>query len=538
MNEQTAKADFWRPAFLSLLVFYCLFYAPYGINETDGGFLTGLAWQVLSGKTLYADVVYVRPPMPVWLRSLELLILPENWAELGERWIFYGKVALYSWLGAAVLIREPKTGRWMVATLGFVLSAHCYPAASWHTVDGILFSTLAIWFWTNFSNRWTAVLSGISIICAVLCKQSFYPMLPVWLVVFLAFSWQSQPVRVAIALGAALSAFLLFLLYLNAHQLLHAYWSLTSGATSEGAAIQYGLRAYFDINPKLLLGGLGLLLLAAGSIWLKRGFKPAFWLWTFCLVLLAGSYAWTIWQRREFTVPFAQTRLLFMLAAGFGLYNIWKKQWPAVQNLRYFGLLALSWCAAISWGYNLPILFALPWLYAVVEISTALFRAAYPGRRPSWLPVGVLLALLLLFRLGYAFVYRDGPRAAMTGHLGNVFPRLSGIYSSPETLARYRNLQELAARYGPVFKTLPTFPAANFLTDTRPPLPLDWVVEREMGQGKVLVQTAIQENRLVYFIETDQLYRIGKEPEYALTKTVLQKGRVIEKTDWFWVVVY
>ena len=51
--------------FFSLLAAYCLCYAPYGVNETDGGFVTGLAWQTLQGKTLYGDVVYVRPPLPV-----------------------------------------------------------------------------------------------------------------------------------------------------------------------------------------------------------------------------------------------------------------------------------------------------------------------------------------------------------------------------------------------------------------------------------------------------------------------------------------
>ena len=85
---------FWRVLFFSLLAAYCWYYAPYGINETDGGFLTGLAWQLLNGKTMYADVVYVRPPLPIWLRALELMLLPESWAILGERWIFFGKVAL------------------------------------------------------------------------------------------------------------------------------------------------------------------------------------------------------------------------------------------------------------------------------------------------------------------------------------------------------------------------------------------------------------------------------------------------------------
>ncbi len=538
MNQPAATSNFWQLAFFSLLVFYCFFYAPFGINETDGGFLTGLAWQLVSGKTLYAEVVYVRPPMSVWLRALELVVLPENWAVLGERWIFYAKVAGYSWLAAAVLVRENKTNRWMLATLGFVVSAHCYPATAWHTVDGILFGMLSIWFWTNFSSRWAAACSGVFIVGTLLCKQSFYPMLAVW-VVLAGAGWRTQTQRVLPGAGAAsLTAFSYFL-YLKANNLLQAYWELTSGATSGNAAIEYGITGYFDIKPALLLVSAAMFFFAAGKLRLKGNFKTAFWTWATWLLLLAGTYAWTIWQRQDFTVPFAQMRLLFFVAAGFGVYKIWKKKWPAGQGPRYFALLALAWCAAISWGYNLPILFAAPLVFAAMKISGGLFKASFPNRRlSSWFSVFALLTLLLVFRLGYSFVYRNGPRTAMTEHLGDVFPRLTGIFSSPETLSRYQNLRTLAGRYGPGFKTLPTFPAANYLAETKPPLPLDWVVAREMGAGKKLVQSVVQREAHIYFVETEQLHRIERESEYQLTSTILRNGQVLEKTKWFWVVVY
>src|SRR5262245_43862172 len=113
MNIKTGETRYWKWLFFGLIPAYCLVYAPYGINETDGGFLTGLAWQVLSGKELYRDVVYVRPPLPVWLRAGELLLLPEQWAILGERCIFYLKVGAYAWLGASTLIHGQR--RWILA---------------------------------------------------------------------------------------------------------------------------------------------------------------------------------------------------------------------------------------------------------------------------------------------------------------------------------------------------------------------------------------------------------------------------------------
>jgi hypothetical protein len=535
MQNHVTTVNFWRPAFFSLFVFYGLFYAPYGINDTDGGFLTGLAWQVASGKSLYSDVVYVRPPMSVWLRWLELCILPENWAILGERWFFYGKVALYSWLGAAVLFPQNDDRRWMPASLGFVLSVHCYPPAAWHTIDGILFSVLSIWCWTNFSSRRAALLSGLCILGALLCKQSFYPMAVVW-VLLLSSAWQSRKAAVLLSIGSALLALTVFIGYLYQHNILLKYWQLTSGAASGGAALQHGLLDFFRINPMLLAASIFLLVLGV-FLW-NRKRKEAVWSWAAWLLLLLVSYGWTIWQRHEFTIPFAQSRLLFLLALGFSLYQLWKKKWTKQYALRFLSLLAISWCAAISWGYNLPLLFALPWAFVVLEISTQIRNVLYPGSRLHWLPVFSLLLLLGVFRLGYEFVYRDGPRSEMTEHLGAVFPRLSGIYSTPETLARYQDLRALAHRYGPDFKTLPALPWANFLCDSKPPLPLDWVVKREIGTGQNLVEATMQEGEIAYFIQIDMLDRIDNDPELQVTKQVCTKGRIVEKTTWFWVVLF
>lgn len=162
-------AHTWQLLFFAIVAAYCLLYAPFGINETDGGFLSGLAWQVLCGKTLYADIVYVRPPLPVWLRALELCLLPEHLAVLGERWIFYLKVAAYSWLGAAVLAQGAY--RWQLAAFAFVLSVHCYPPAAWHTTDGLLFGALAIWCGSNVAGWRGGFLSGLFLVATLLCKQ-------------------------------------------------------------------------------------------------------------------------------------------------------------------------------------------------------------------------------------------------------------------------------------------------------------------------------------------------------------------------------
>ncbi len=543
----------WPLLFFLIVVAYCGYYAPFGINETDGGFLTGLAWQVLSGKTLYADVVYVRPPLPVWLRALELYLLPDDWAILGERWIFYLKVALYSWIGAAVLARG--ACRWQLAAFAFVLSVHCYPPAAWHTVDGLLFGALAIWCRSNVPDWRGGLFAGLFLVAMLLCKQSFYPMvvlllLPAPLLIGRRVTereTQNLPGGKVYSFISIHSSFIIhhllfltglgvFVAYLFSKNLLSAFWEMTTSATSSGQAVQHGVLDYFRIQPALAALTVVFWAPAVWFWWKNRGGRWAFWGWVLWLVVLVGSYAWVIAERREFTVPFAQTRLLFWVAAGYAAWQWRSDNWDSAQVWRFGSLLALCWCASVSWGYNLPVLFAVPWAYAALKISRTLFAAAYPTRRPGWWSAAALVVLLALFRWGYEWVYRDGPRAAMTEHLGAVFPRLSGIYSSPETAAQYRELADLIKRYGPNFKTLPAFPHANFITNTRPPLPLDWVVEREMGVARALVETEIMRTQPVCFIEKAYVTQLDNDHQLALTKSVFNTGRIVEETPFFWVV--
>lgn len=525
---KAGEINVWKTLFWGLVAAYCWYYAPYGINETDGGFITGLAWQLLNGKTLYAGIVYVRPPVPVWLRAAEMCIIPDQWAVLGERWLFYGKVALYAWLGAATLSAGAR--RWILAAFAFVVSVHCYPPAAWHTVDGILLGALSIWLFCNWRSPATAALSGLCLAGCVLCKQSFYPM-PLILGGLLFVYTPRRPFIISFSL-----IMVVFAAYLYCNGTLSGFWRFTGAAASGGQALQHGVLDYFRIRPPVAVVSAVLLLPVARWFLQRKGAQAAFISWILLLIFLTFSYLQTIVNTAEFTVPFAQSRVLFWIAAAWGIFCFWQKTWDSRQTMAFFALLGLSWCASVSWGYNLPILFALPWVYAVFEISASLSDAVLRQVRPSWLPALALAGLLALFRVGYEFVYRDGPRAGMQTHLGEIFPKLNGIYSSAQTAVRYRELHDLAARYGPNFKTLPSFPQSNFLTNTYPPLPLDWVVQREMQAGTAQVKQSLQQGLPVLFIEKGYGSRLNTDPELQLTMECLLNGKIVEETAHFWVV--
>ena len=544
-----------------LVLFYCCYYAPYGVNETDGGFLTGLAWQVLNGKVLYQDVIYVRPPLPVWLRCLELQVLPSEWAMLGERCFFYLTVAAYSLMGAAVLAEGRL--KWWLALFGFVLSVHCYPPAAWHTTYGILFGVLAVYlaklgfgksFLANqaanvcaWAGTTVALLSGMSIALAMGCKQSFYP-LPLLLVVA---PYPTLRARLW-AFGGFLSIVIVFFTYIFNYNLFETFLAMTSGSTSGNQAWQHGIMDYFKIQPVLAIGSAVVLSLI--FFLYQKGVYPLLscLLWAAWLLSLAGAYVYAIHQRQDFTIPFAQTRLLFGVAVGYVLFLGWQQRVLGQKNFwagapAFFSLLSLlliSWCAAVSWGYNLPILFATPWVFAAFAVSKAIGEKTFLGRK-GHLVAGIALAgLLCVFRYGYEFVYRDGRRSDMTKEMGDIFPALKGICSDATSFALYRELKTLSNKYGPNVKTLPSFPQAAYLTGIVPVLPLDWVVEREMGGQRASVLLALSTQKPTLLIEKPFRSRLDPfmedknkpDPELRLTRQLLQQGQLLEETNYFWVV--
>ena len=501
----------------ALGLFYCVVYAPFGINETDGGFISGLAWQVLQGKTLYTEVLYVRPPLPVWGHAAYLWVMPDAWEVLGERWLFYLKVMLYTWWGAGVLGAGRARVQW--TALAFVVSVHHYPAAAWHTVDGIFFAAGGLGLFFNGKNRLAWVCAGACIAASALCKQSFYPLVPLFVVLVLY--WRDS--RSAWAMGGLLLFLAMMLGILGLQGALWAFFELSRASAGAGEALQHGVWDYFRIHPLVLAGSVVLLGLAQ---WRNDGW----WRWLFP-AFLCTTFAAQVYLLQDYAVPQAQTRVLFGLSAVGILAVYWKKRQIDEDMLRHAALLAVAWCSAISWGYALPVLFAVPLLWNV-EFGKRHAELSIPNGRFGL----VLVGLMGLFGYAYQFVYRDGLRREMHAHLGEVFPKLNGIYSSAETLALYRDLAELNRQYGPNCTVLPAFPQANYLCGTYPPLPLDWEVRRETGgQDVYLAETAYKGNP-VFLVEKSYGDRLITDPEFAFTRHIIEECRRVSETPHF--IVY
>ena len=508
-------------AYVAFVCVYAVIYAPYGVNETDSGFLSGLAWRVLQGQALYADTLYIRPPLSVWLRALEMQLLPHESGLLWERMLFFAKTGLYAWICAA-LLSEAGMRRWALALLGFVVGVHCAPPGAWYTTDGILLGAIGFGL---LKKEWQ-IAAGLCIGLAMLCKQSFYPAfgLLIW-----ASAWQGGARGAGMsALGAAIPLGALYV-YLHQNGLWPVFWEMNSGTASAGTAWEYGFRSFAQIDPRLL-AITAAFALSFGLAYRKRP-ALAWMLWAAWVAALMVSYTYTVWQRGEFTLPFSQTRLLFIGASVRAVLLFFQKKTHPPPML--LPLLGLSWCAAISAGYNLPVLLATPWIWVMAETGRHLTDRMPVGllrnAAGKWAWATALVGCIAIFRLGYEYGYRDGRRAEMSADLGAYFPAMRGIRTTPERAELYRELKALSAEF-PRFAVLPYFSLAHWITRSQPFLPCDWTNVFETNGMYHLFDETLERDRPTIFFEKKYAPTLPNDPKLIWAKATLQRMTLVRET--------
>ncbi len=559
---------FGRTVFWTIVLFYIILYAPFGMNESDGGFMSGYAWQWICGKKMYTEIFYVRSPLPVWIRAFEIWLLPNDWQVLGERIIFFLKIAGYSWLAADFLGRIPASSLiprpssltprpssliWPTAIFSFIVSVHCYPPASLHTFDGILFSVFGLWL---FSKNWMFA-AGVVVFLAAICKQSFYP-IPLVLCGLLIFEKNWRGLGWAIlGFGISLS---IFIFGMENVGIFSEFLRRTSTASSSRMLFEQGFLNLFRVNPVVAAGSLVFIFWGFDifkNLKLKprlRNFKSFVNVKTAALVglicWLSATYIFQIWNRQEFTPPVAQSRILFWLALGWAAHqffadSFYRKNIPQTPakplhpssliphpSLRFLGLLAITWCCTVSWGYSFPIQFAVPGVWVLVVLWK---KSGGDSKSPpdSRLGFAVLILLLATFRYGYEFVYRDGKRSEMTYHIGDIFPKAQGIFSDKTKFEKYSELKSLWEKYPSEKVVLPWFCQAHFLMETRPVLPLDWIANREMNSDTALIFNILNEKRPTIFLEKMWLPLILSDPEHTVSKHVFEKWTLVEDKKFY-----
>ena len=470
----------------ALLIFYIIFYAPIGFENNDSGFITGLAYQVANGLNLYSDIIYVRPPITPMLHSL-VFCWPLKFAPLyADRVLFFTQIALSSWLSASMIGRLAGwSPTWIAcaASAAFMVSAHGFPPMGWHTVDGVLFSVIAMYTLQkglNGHHRFFAY-SGISALLAAGTKQSFYPIIPLEIIVLAycrattnQYLWLITP---AFAIAASAIA------YSSWAGIFADLIDSISSQTSLPDLIEAGLQSYIsDLKSKPTFI-VFLATLSATTYSLKKNQKndtAAYWLTVFAILAIVGFVAEiylsaTQWQHPSsiFDATYVAT---LTTCCVFFIFNRKESVWLWLLSLH-----AIAWMASISWGYQTVSLYMAP---SVLLLAHALQKSAKEQQALRILSAAAIPTLIALFFISHRYFYSlegPSPRQENSHEFGTLSSAFNKILVSEKIYKDYADVKHLAEFHRKPFVVLPNMPAAHLMMHQVNPIGIDWPLNAEVG---------------------------------------------------------
>lgn len=475
-------------AFTALVAAYCLMYAPYGMENNDGGFILGLAHQVFVGENLYDKITYVRPPASPLLHSI-VFYYPLSIAPIFfDRLFFFIQIATYSALSAMLAQRFFLWSQFYTSTIAgiiFVFSAHAFPPMGWHTVDGIYFSTIALFLFIYGVKNSNAILffSALFSVLAAASKQPFY-ILP--LVILSLSLIQKERAR----------TFLKVLLFILASGALLAFIFSFFGSI---AAMRSAISSQTSLKDLFSAGVLDYLkdftrsrsiiatwpILAALYPLIARGkadseFKTNALLaaiWLFLIVIAVFYCRLSNWAQPLYI--FDSIFIITLLCSTTMFIRTRHEGWLTIVAMH-----AIGWAASISWGYLSAILYAAP-----STITLAFFlqekRETSTGNR--FFAALILPASIVIFYIGHQFSYslEEPVRSSLnTEDMARVSPSLKFIKATPQQLQLYIELDSQLRQIGnDTYVVLPNMPLAHILTSTANPIGIDWTLNAETGDN-------------------------------------------------------
>lgn len=480
-----------------------LLHGQYGYAPTDDDFILSLSWRVAQGQVPYRDFIYVRPPIPLYLHTL-WLVLPEGLQVMGSRFAPYLELTCTAAFPTlwALSIKRFRLGIESTALilLSVVIAVHTFAPTPWHTVDALLFSSAGLTAYLYSIDRdgrsgylWRG-LASVLLALAALCKQPFavMPVLLVAVAIVEYIATRTEFRKLAAAIVPGVSVLLIMLGLMAWSGALGPFISQLGAASRTGDLWRSGVLSYLvEIykRPWWILGGcvLAVLSLATPRLRLHRVAIP------FTAAAMAAAMVLIV-------VGYPPISSNGGPVAGhmiFGLMSGWCLGWVAMcrRNVSIpwlvlsFGTLASAWAASISWGYISPILGLAP-----VGIMLAGTVPRHTSRiAPFATMIVAVVGIAFLTDLNVQRPYADRPRAELGSNIGEIYPRYGAIMTSQENYIKLRELQELSDRFatsqGKPFVVMPDYPLVYFLSGRPSPIAIDWPIAVEHpGLTDVLIR--------------------------------------------------
>ena len=527
-----------------------------GFHPTDDGFVLAYAWRVTQGEVPYRDFVFERTPLTPYLHAV-WLALPNGWAIEAGRLAFYVEMAASALLPTLWAVTRGLRANVLtlaVAAGTLLISLHNFPPMPWMTVDGVFFASAGVTatlLWRDGrSSAWLALATAMLFLSA-LAKQSFAPILGFVLVYAVTAGIRRRDARVllaAVALPTVLG--IAFLVALYANGALSAFAQQLSQPTQmrptptnpwSGEFTAIAVKPFLLALTPGLAPLLALIALATAARDTSRRASSYLPLLVLALLVLAALLMATDAYNSGFVV--------FYVVAAIALAEVMRARAARprpVPLVAYALVLLASWCAALSFAYQSPILATGMTAAVIAPILPAVPRAVERG-----------VAAIALLVIGTAWIvinlelpYRDVPRDQQTADLGEIYPRLGHLYTNPVNAARHRELRDLVQQYaldrGREFVVFTAFPLAHYLTNTRNPLSVDWLEEQEYWGNDDRLRAELEHSQPVMIIQRQigETVGTGAPPRScadaartapAFASALLSRSSLVSETTYFCV---
>lgn len=482
---------------LLISIVYLIFISIYSINQYDLGFILSMVGRIKGGQTIYKDFDYVRPFFGIflWENLLKIIPLASDYLILFTRILVIIESFFICHLLQKTFFHQTK---FLVSIFLTICFLHTFPIMPWHTIDGILFSVIAIYF---YRKNW--YLSAIIfLLFAALTKQSFF-IFAFGFSLIVLFDFYKNFKILKNDLLIFISSLIILLISIIQYDIadnFNLFLNQILTSTNSSGFYQSSIAPYLFSKSYHNILFFGFLLLLFFSKVKKKTFSILIMI-LFPIVAISPVFNDGL---------FLGIHSFFLVMA-----TLFLKYEP--KNKLIFVLLFLAWSSSISWGYNAPVFFIFILLYQFLEKENRYF---------IFLWMTTLLAFLFC-RLKHTYL-TDSILTSKYIFCKNI-PAVSGLIISER---EYQYISE-AIKINNVYKNAVFLPASPLLDVINNSFPnrASWELDVEYPSWKKDF-SKLKLHSIV--IDHEQLSKF-KDGFYksSITFELLKKKKITKKTKYF-----
>lgn len=389
---------------------------------------------IFHGQIPHSDFISIRPVVSSILALYSFFPIFDSIQLFVTRIVSTLEFVLISWLWIQIVfqlrnIKYPII--FIVATtiITTAINIHDFPLMAWHTIDGIFFCSLALLIRTKYldkPNNNSLFFSYLFLGIAVLCKQSFAPVVLASLILFQDYK--------------RIFPFVGFLVFPS----IYLAWITTNGGfidlliqlTAQSKILGVGFKRYF-IDFWFLGGitvGIGIWLLQISSL---ADNKKTINLLLFLLMVVLLLFDFTFGNNLS-----KSSVVLFGLLIPICLKAIIEKRESAMVTTI---VTVIAWSSALSIGYSFPALFCgVMLLVLFFELNIEI--------QNHWKTTTLSFVITLFFVCSFVYarttkIYREQSVQYLHYPLGEVLKNGKGIYTNGNTYFFLYDVQSIRQKY-------------------------------------------------------------------------------------------